>query len=409
MAKLVLDKPRPKVLHKEYASFRPKVVEYFVSEVLPKSRVLCDPMAGTSPLIPYISYQGVTAHFNDILPLHACINAAKTYQTYRALRKGKDDWVKFASKELSHRLRRLRRKRLLVSDMWMHDDTVEGLLYAWGKADEHEPLIRGFLKAVIILCVRPLSTASAAPTNTTWYRPGGVSSEKDIRDIIVEKVSKLKSYYEYYYEPGEGIRGGRCYFSTQDARTIQLKGKRQVDTIVTSPPYANRYDYTTMYAPELYFLWKAGLKVELAELKQRVLASNVVKDYVDPEEDLATLASKAPKTARFLRDVDEKGKETSRYYLRYFAKYYANLYAVLDHLLTILQRNGRLYVVVQSNVHRGELNRMEDFVIDYGLRKGLKPDVVHRHLHPHQGRRNISADYPLVLKKHSESIIRLEK
>jgi hypothetical protein len=104
---------RIKILRKEYASFRPEVVDFFVKKVLPRSRVVLDPMAGTSPLIPYIEYSGISAHFNDILPIHLFVNRAKTYTTYYKIRKLEENNPGSLEKELCYCMLRLKNHRLL--------------------------------------------------------------------------------------------------------------------------------------------------------------------------------------------------------------------------------------------------------------------------------------------------------
>ena len=64
-----------------------------------------------------------------------------------------------------------------------------------------------------------------------------------------------------------------------EARTAScleaLKGmkSRSIDTVVTSPPYANRYDYTRTYALEL--AWLGYGEAELSALRQSMLTATV--------------------------------------------------------------------------------------------------------------------------------------
>lgn len=399
---------RLRLLHKEYASFRPDIVKYFVTEVLPNSKTILDPMAGTSQLIPYVEYLGLTAYFNDILPLFFYVNRAKTFKTCRTILTLQKRNSQFLGRELRKCLVKLEKKRLIISEKWIHDDVLEGLLHAWQKSNDYEENLGHFLKAIIILCVRSYTSTSPSPKNTTWYKPGGMTSGKKLIEVIKEQIEKIFSYYNNYYPDIENIKGGDCQFLIKDASSLNLK--KEIDTILTSPAYANRYDYTVMYAPELYFLYKADPQIDPPNLKKTILASNSVEDYSTLENDLDILSKKAPKTRAFLSEVEKRGlKRENKYYLRYFCKYYSNLYNIFDNLLSLLSARGAIYIVVQNNIHRGELNSMDEFMTEYFSMQGLKVENVFNKLRMHQGRRNISADYPIVLKKHMETIIRVQK
>jgi len=402
----------PKLLHREYAVFRATILEYFVKHVLPHTKNILDPMAGTASLIPYIERSGVTAQFNDLLPIHLYINQAKTYETYATLRINERKNRDYIERQLVDCLSGLKRRRLVISEKWIHDDVVESLIAAWKRTEKHEEILGRFLRAGILLCVRSFSSITISAHNSTWCRPGGMSSEKGYREVIAESIQRFLSYYSAFYPDVSKSRKSRCTFSNLDASNLKLRKK--VDTIFTSPAYANRYDYTRMYAPELYFLSKVDSNEDSSSTRTSILASNVVEDYETLEDDLLYISKVSPKTTTFLSEVKEKGRKKKRkkekdYYLRFFAKYYANLFRILDNLATLFSSNGAMYIVVQDNVHRGTLNDMVGFTEDFLNNTGFETARVLEELVTHQGRRNISADDPLVLKKHKETIIEVRK
>jgi hypothetical protein len=399
---------RYKLLPKEYASFRPEIVSYFASQVLPGSRIIFDPMAGTSPLIPYVEHLGLKAYFNDLLPIYFYLNRAKTYTVFKKIKSIQSKDSKFLENELLKCLNKLRNKKLLMSENWIHESILAGLIEAWQQSNRYEKIVSWFFKAVILLCVRPYSSISPSKKNATWNKPGGMSTGETTREIVKERIEKFLCYYKNSYENFKTIRGGECIFMTEDASVLHLPEKP--DVILTSPAYANRYDYATMYAPELYFLSKADHQTDLKILKKNILASNAVEDYSNLQEDLGNISLRSPMTHAFLMEVEDKGMaRENKYYLRYYSKYYSGLFRILDNVVRLLRKNGKLYIVVQNNIHRGEVNYMGDFLKDYFLKYGLKVETVFNQLKPHQGRRNISANYPLVLKKHIESIIEVGK
>lgn len=388
-----------KFLHREYATFRPNICKYFIDSVLPNSKNILDPMAGTAPLIPYVECHHLTAFFYDILPIYYYINRAKTYKVFKKVY-GKQ--LVLIEKELTKKLKSINNKKLSISEKWIPDSILDNLLDIWQLSDNYEKQINIFIKAIIIMSVRSLSCVTVSPKNATWYKQGGMTSGKDIDEIIHENIYKYRLYYETYYF--ELTRGGNIDFDTCNSQEIE--DLNNIDTIITSPPYANRYDCAIMYAPELYFLSKIDENFNIQILRTQILGSNKVIDF-QGFGNIELINKNSPKTMEFLLKVKEKGKKKEKdYYFRYFTKYYVNLFQILDKLINVLKKRGNLYIVVQNNIHRGELNYMDDFIRDYFQHKRLESSIVYQKLHKHQGTRNISADYPLVLRKHKESIIK---
>lgn len=399
---------RCRLLHNEYAAFRDNVVKFFRESVLPRTRILLDPMAGTVPLIPEIERAGVSAYFNDILPVHLYINPAKTYAIFLKIAKIQERDSTFLERELSRCLIKLRGRRLVISEKWIHDDVLDGLLFAWRKTDTYEEDLSRFFKAVILMCVRSYSCFFTSETNATWKKPGGMSSEKNLRDVVRSCLNRVFLYHHTVYPDNAHILGGRCIFLSEDAARLALD--TNIDTIFTSPPYANRYDYKRMYAPELYFLSMAEANYRSIN-DTELLATNAVCNYTSFESDFAYL-SQFKKIKGFLINIAAKARQKeNQYYLRCFTRYYADLYRVVDNLLKLLSKPGRIYLVVQTNIHRGEMNEVQDYLSEYLSAKGCRVTIPHpyRELVQHQGRRNISAFHPIVIKKHYETIIEAQK
>ena len=81
---------------------------------------------------------------------------------------------------------------------------------------------------------------------------------------IVEDLSVLKDKYE-------GV--APQFVEGSSLNELQKLQDNSFDTVLTSPPYANRYDYTRIYALELAFLGYDAQ--QLKELRQRLLSATV--------------------------------------------------------------------------------------------------------------------------------------
>lgn len=392
------------LLPKDYATFRKKIFDFIIKEVLPNTKCIFDPMAGTAPLIPYIEKMGIKAHFNDLLPLHYFINKSKTLRCYETLKKIEKRKHNFLNQEIIHCLRSLFKKKLLISTNWIHHDILDVFIKGWEKTQNYEEDISILLKAIILLCVRPYSCYTPSISNPTWLKKGGMSTGKSLNFVVKEIVNKFKAFFDHHYSNASVKKVGECRFSCENAESINLNMK--FDKILTSPPYANRFDPISFYGPELYFLSAVNYHVN----KNEILGTTKIRDYQIAEEDLIYIKKVAPKTMSFLEAIIEKSEpRESEYYPKTFVRYYSSLFRTLNNNLKFLKKNGKFYIVVQNNIHRGELNEMNSFLMDFFNRAGYETSIEYQKVQPHMGKRNISEKYPLVIKKHLECVIRVQR
>lgn len=403
-----------KLFQREYATFRDPLITYFREEALPNAVTFLDPMAGTAPLIPHIEEmsrsRGITtfAHFNDILPHHMHINRAKTYKVCRAVRRCHEDDPQYLESQLLMYLAPLRKKSVLPSNDMVHEDVLRILNEAWYQAaDNPEPLCH-FFRAVILLCVRPYSCISSGKTNYTWTRSGGITTHIPLNVNVRNAISKLLEFYDLFYKKMKGPSVTRFRFTSLDA--VKLKSDELFDTVVTSPPYQNRTDYRRIHAPELYFLSQLGALHDRDLLDKSILGTIKVRDYTDFDLDLEVLSRVSPSISRFIATISRKQPEKKNenyYYPKGFARFYRDLFKAYDNVLSLLAPHATLYIGVQNNIHRGTVNTMADFLVEYFTLKGYKAKTDRVWQVNHQGKRNISSEYPLVLDKHLESIVKV--
>ena len=302
----------------------------------------------------------------------------------------------------------------MSSDNWIDDAVVKAFLTAWHRTSAYNPSMKTFLRAAIILCIRPYSCVSTSNMNCTWYRPGGMTTARDLKVIVQEVVDRFYTFYDSVYSNKLIKGGGKLHFGMDDANTIMAPWP--VDVIITSPPYPNRTDYRRIFAPELYFLSHLNRPRRHNGLDTLLLGTTKVRDYVDFEQDLIFLARHAPLAHTFINDVSERqpfkvnGRSwESDYYPKCFTRYYAQLFKTFSHLLELLTKNGVIYIVVQNNIHRGVLNAIADYIIEFFCLMKCRARVINSCLHSHQGLLNISEKHPIVLHKHVESLIEVRK
>lgn len=385
-----------KILSSDYATFRRDIQDYIKDHILKEPLIILDPMAGTAPLIPFIETHGHKAYLNDILPVHFYVNRAKTYRIFQCYKKYGYDWF---SQQLLHCMAPLRGKRLCISDKWIDDSVLDSFIQAWHTAEEYDSNVATLLKATILLCVRPFSSITRT-TNPTWFKAGGMSSNKDLRDIVGESLTTFDKYYRYCYESLNVNRRGKCILTTQNA--VELRLSQKVDLILTSPPHPNRLDTIVQYGPESYFLSAVGHAIP----EKDVIGTTKVRNYETFVTDFEYLTSKSESASRLLNKIKKSRKaDDPTYYLRYYTRYFAMVSRTLEKVLDNLSSTGKMYIVVQDNTHRGKLIEIDKVVRELLRANGWRSRVIKEWERHHLGLRRVSRDHAFVKPKQFEKLV----
>ena len=386
-----------KILTSEYAAFRTDVQYYFKDKILKEPQIILDPMAGSVPLIPFFETYGYKAYLNDILPVHCYVNRAKRYPVFQCYKKYGYEWF---FQQLLHCMAPLQGKHLCISDKWIEDSVLNDLTKAWGTTESYNDAdIVILLKAVIILCVRPFASITKT-TNPTWFKPGGMSSNKDLVEIVRESLTRFDKYYCYHYKSAHVSQMGECIIASQNAGQLSLPEK--VDLILTSPPYCNRLDPIIQYGPENYFLSTVGHAIPEKDL----IGTTKVQNYETFERDFEYLTSGSESARRLLNKIRRSPKiDDQKYYLKYYTRYFAILARTVNKVLKNLASAGKMYVVLQDNTHRGNPIEIDKVLKELLKVNGWQSRVIKSWPRHHQGLRNISRDHAFVKQKQYEKIV----
>jgi hypothetical protein len=393
--------PKIKLLSTEYSSYRPNIHRFFLENVSRQSRKLLDPWAGHASFLPHFELSGINAHLNDILPIHYFINQAKQYNM--AVSVSRSNLAKLARDKLLELLSPLNDYKLTISAKWIDDNILRIYTNAWHTATTFEDELRVFSCAVLLLSIRHYCSVGNS-SNPTWLKPGGMSTGDTAESIISATISRLTDFYAAAYSDMSNVHPtpNTIHFSMEDAETFDPGD--DFDTVFTSPPYCNRLDIYRLYNPELEFLSSLGYKVQ----NPHILGTNVIKDFSGRDEFLF-VQSVSHKTANFLACVRQVGKRRENdYYFRYFCRYFSKLFKSVLNCMRYLAPGGSLYIVVQDNSHRGILISTAEILIDFFTEMGLRGKIVFEDLRHHLGKRNVSSDFPAIIKRHKEQIVKVQ-
>lgn len=150
----------------------------------------------------------------------------------------------------------------------------------------------------------------------------------------------------------------------ENLSSITYKPKDNIDCILTSPPYANLFDYFEIYKMEL---WSSGIiqsyedwkKLKKSALRNNKNANLQKKDIINNillDETLAILES--------------RNLESST--LTMLANYFFDMQKVLKNSFDILSKNGFCFIVVGNSCYKGAPIKTDEILVQEAQKIGFK-------------------------------------
>jgi hypothetical protein len=165
-----------------------------------------------------------------------------------------------------------------------------------------------------------------------------------------------------------------------DVQHGRLGRIKNVDAIITSPPYANRLDYTRMWAPELEVL-STMWGTDSTAIKDAQIGSTVVERKTTSSEDEAVLPYRI---RQVLSDIRlDKGKASETYYYPFFRNYAISIARSLPHIVSKLTPGGLLIFFVRDTVRKDIMFPTADMIASIVSKLGFRQVQRERHILRH--------------------------
>ena len=195
---------------------------------------------------------------------------------------------------------------------------------------------------------------------------------------MLEDIEPLKAEY------GKGrpdLRIGSCLELLRQFKTASF------DMVITSPPYANRYDYTRTYALEL--AWMGYDQNGFSKLRQSMLSATVenkVKiDWLEKQYDgapeILAHAIKIHSSQSALHEVlsilrYHEGELSNRQIIRLVDSYFLEMAVVITELGRVVRPGGYVFMVNDNVQYHGEELPVDFILSDFAEQSGFDCEAI---------------------------------
>jgi hypothetical protein len=358
-----------------------------------------DPMGGQAHALGQWASCGASVTIEDVNP--GCL-ALATLRDPRVIRR---------SDSLAARLRILLRKSRCLQDLPTEHSTESWLsastqlrLVRWGEeigaaspaalrtALEGRSLFRRFAVAITVLAARRLASFRRTD-NLTWLKPGGLVKSLSIADTIDAELTRWCDWAGEFHE-GRKSAGHVAVVWRESAPSSSVH-----DFVVTSPPYANRLDYTRLWAPELAILAAlSGIDVQRIKIGQ--IGSNLVRG----SRANVNLPGSIELVLRQIRRDPTPFSDT--YYYEFFKHYAEELVTACDGMAARVKQGGVVVVFVRDTVRKDVLfptGKLVDWALcrqQHGLKKSIRKSLIVRSHVGYRRKNQVSGLFGLAQREH---------
>lgn len=193
---------------------------------------------------------------------------------------------------------------------------------------------------------------------------------------IKYRESKIKNVESYLKELALRAFTLKKEFDSKNAKVLILqnlssitnKPKDKIDCILTSPPYANLFDYFEIYKMEL---WSSGIIQnynEWRELKKSALRNN--KNANLQKKDILNNAL-LDETLTIL-----KNKDLELRILTMLTNYFFDMQKVLKNCFDVLKNGGFCFIVVGNSCYKGVPIKTDEILVQEAQKIGFKCEEI---------------------------------
>lgn len=183
---------------------------------------------------------------------------------------------------------------------------------------------------------------------------------KSIWPLFKTKIKMVKSDIISNYEDFENY--GKAYIYEDSSMQIdRYKNINEIDVIITSPPYANSFDYFEVYKMELWLMDYIKNYSEWREYKKTAMRNNMNADL--NEEDILD-NSYFKKIIKKITNKVQKGEIRERRVPIMLNNYFFDMKTLLKNVKPKLNNDAIISIVVGNSAYGGTVIPTDKIIID---------------------------------------------
>jgi len=176
---------------------------------------------------------------------------------------------------------------------------------------------------------------------------------------------------------------GKLHVMRMDPARGKLGQCKNVDAIITSPPYANRLDYSRMWAPETHVLACLFKDIDIEEIKSKQVGSIVVRGKSFSAEDISVLPKCVQEPLRKI--YADPSRYSMNYYFPFFMDYAKGITKAMNHMASRLAIGGIIVIFVRDTVRKNVMFPTRELIAETLERSGCshvntEDKVIDRHI-----------------------------
>lgn len=352
--------------YKEAFAFR--FVKEFISRLgLSKKDYIFDPFCGMGTTLFAASQMGIPSIGVDKLPITVFV--AKTLPLFYSVKSGQ---IKKTFEKLKSKIQQAPPAHIATDVAIMKvafpPDTLLSLRKWKTVIDDLELPLKDVFLLLFFSILESCSYTSKDGQFLRLIRQKKIAEPEDELEKKVDEAEKdilsirQLGWDKLFYTP-------KAYLG--DTRNLSnISFEQQPTAIITSPPYANRYDYTRTYSLELCFHFVQNF-TELKDLRFGILRSHI--------ESKVDLNEKPPhQSVKEVVDIlRERGKDINNPRIPYMLTgYFVDMQKVIREWERVLTRGAKVAMVVDNVRFEGELLPVDFVLSEMAEEAGFRVDEI---------------------------------
>lgn len=243
----------------KFPAFIPREI---IKKYAKKGDVIFDPFVGSGTTLVEASLLGYSSIGNDINPLSCLLSKVKATPISKKKLEEIDIFLDNFLLEYKKNKRNITPFFYKSIDHWFQENVILELSFIKNNILDVE---NKDIKDLLLICFSSIIVKLSNQESDTRY----AAIDKKIKDYeaINLFINKTREIKELYFSSWDNIKNKEVYVNITQLDSRDLSGikSNSIDMIITSPPYANTYDYYLYHKHRKYWL---DMGVDFAKLNE---------------------------------------------------------------------------------------------------------------------------------------------